>query len=125
VVELYRNSHGSEEKARIWTYMPYGPFINKAEMRDWMKACQSSSDPLFFTVFSNELNQRVGMVSFLNIVASMRTLELGNIWYSPPVHNTRVNTEVIYLMLSEAFDNLRNPAGRDIATFKCEGIRSL
>jgi RimJ/RimL family protein N-acetyltransferase len=106
VVELYKNSHGSAANARIWTYMPYGPFDAEADMRDWMKGCQSSSDPLFFSVFSKELNQRVGMVSFLNIAASMRTLELGNIWYSPLVHNTRVNTEAIYLMLSEAFDNL-------------------
>ena len=36
----------------------------------------------------------------------LRCLELGNIWYSPIVQRTNVNTETIYLMLSEAFDNL-------------------
>ena len=36
----------------------------------------------------------------------MRTLELGNIWYSTIVHHTKVNTEAVYLMLREIFDEL-------------------
>jgi RimJ/RimL family protein N-acetyltransferase len=105
--ELYRNSHGSEEKTRLWTYMSYGPFPNEADMQQWLRGCKASTDPLFFTVTSKDLNQRVGVVSYLNIVPRMRCLELGNIWYSPIVHHTRVNTETIYLMLSEAFDVLK------------------
>jgi RimJ/RimL family protein N-acetyltransferase len=60
----------------------------------------------FFTVISKELNQRVGMMSILNVIQQMKTLELGNIWYSPIVHFTKVNTEVVYLMLKEIFDKL-------------------
>jgi len=105
--ELYRNSHGSEEKTRLWTYMAYGPFANAADMQQWLKTCEASTDPLFLTVTSKDLNQRVGVVSYLNIVARMRCLEVGNIWYSPIVHRTKVNTETIYLMLSEAFDELQ------------------
>jgi RimJ/RimL family protein N-acetyltransferase len=40
------------------------------------------------------------------MLPQMRCLELGNIWYSPIVHHTKINTETIYLMLSEAFDVL-------------------
>jgi len=29
VDELFQNSHGSDSKEWIWTYMPYGPFSNK------------------------------------------------------------------------------------------------
>jgi RimJ/RimL family protein N-acetyltransferase len=36
----------------------------------------------------------------------MGTLELGNIWYSTIVHHTKINTEVVYLMLKEIFDEL-------------------
>ena len=105
--ELYRNSHGSEEKPRLWTYMAYGPFSDEAEMQQWLRDCAAATDPLFLTVSSKDLNCPVGVVSFLNIVPRMRCLEVGNIWYSPIVHHTNVNTETIYLMLSEAFDVLK------------------
>ena len=47
------------------------------------------------------------MVSFLNLAPDMRRLELGHIWYGPEAQKTKVNTEAVYLMLSEAFDRLR------------------
>jgi RimJ/RimL family protein N-acetyltransferase len=76
-------------------------------MLDWLKGCESSTNMSFFTVISKELNQRVGMMSILNVIEPMRTLELGNIWYSSLVHHTKVNTEVVYLLLSEIFDRLK------------------
>jgi RimJ/RimL family protein N-acetyltransferase len=103
VTELYKNSHDDD---RIWTYMGYGPFQEPGAMLAWLTTCQASTDPLFLTVTAKDLGERVGVVSFLNIVPSMRTVELGHIWYSPLVQRTRVNTEVIYLMLVEAFDVL-------------------
>ena len=106
VADLYENSHGDTAKNRIWTYMPYGPFSGVAAMQEWLGACKTSKDPLFLTAASAELNQCIGVVSFLNIVAPMRSLEVGNIWYSPIVHRTKINTETIFLMLSEAFDTL-------------------
>ena len=87
--------------------MPYGPFAGKDQMLDWLKSCEASTNMDFFTVISKGLNQRVGMLSILNIVQQMKTLELGNIWYSPIVHFTKVNTEVVYLLLSEIFDRLK------------------
>ncbi len=107
VDELFLNSHGSDEKERLWTYMAYGPFAKKEEMLDWLKGCEASTNMSFFTVISKALNQRVGMISILNITPQMKTLELGNIWYSPIVHFTKVNTEVVYLMLTEIFDRLK------------------
>ena len=106
IEDLYRNSHGTEENNRIWTYMAYGPFSDATAMKEWLIDCKASNDPLFLTVTSTDLNQCAGVVSFLNIVPRMRTLELGNIWYSSIVHHTKTNTETIYLMLSEAFDVL-------------------
>jgi len=106
VDELFLNSHGSNRNERIWTYMLYGPFSNKNEMLDWLSECRASSDIIFFTVTSKESNRRVGMMSILNINPQMKTLELGNIWYLPVVHFTKVNTEVVYLILREVFDVL-------------------
>ena len=107
VVELYECSHGSDIKEQIWTYMSYGPFDSKHSMQMWLEAGAESEDPLFFTVHHFESKQRVGMVSFLNIVSDMRRLELGHLWYSPDSQRSNVNTEAIYLMLCEAFDRLK------------------
>ncbi|MCY4568636.1 MAG: GNAT family protein [Candidatus Poribacteria bacterium] len=107
VLELYECSHGSDIKEQIWTYMSYGPFDSTHSMQEWLAEGTRSSDPLFFTVHHLESKQRVGMVSFLNIVSDMRRLELGHIWYSPDSQQSNVNTEAMYLMLCEAFDRLK------------------
>ena len=107
VAKLYECSHGSDVKEQIWTYMSYGPFDGIHDMQIWLEEGAESEDPLFFTVHHIESKQRVGMVSFLNIVSDMRRLELGHIWYSPDFQRSNVNTETIYLMLCEAFDRLK------------------
>ena len=107
VAELYECSHGSDIKKQIWTYMSYGSFDSTHNMHKWLQEKARSEDPLFFTVHHLELKQRVGMVSFLNIVSDMRRLELGHLWYSPDFQRSNVNTEAIYLMLCETFDRLK------------------
>ena len=105
--ELYRCTHGSDTKEQIWTYMSYGPFDSVGNMRQWLEVGAKSKDPVFFTVHHRESKRRVGMVSFLNIGADMRRLELGHIWYSLDAQRSNVNTESVYLMLCEAFDRLK------------------
>ncbi|MXY99263.1 GNAT family N-acetyltransferase [Candidatus Poribacteria bacterium] len=107
VAELYECSHGSNMKEQIWTYMSYGPFDSTHSRHKWLEEGAASQYPLFFTVHHLESKQRIGMVSFLNIVSDMRRLELGHIWYSPNSQRSNVNTEAIYLMLCEAFDRLK------------------
>ena len=104
--ELYECSHGNPEFEALWTYMPYGPFTGKAQMKKYLENCAASSDPMFFTITEKASEKRTGVVSFLNIAEEHQTLELGHIWYSPRVQGTMVNTETIYLMLCESFDRL-------------------
>ena len=118
------------------TYLPYGPFADSRTMQTWLQGCARSTDPLFFTVHELQRGRRVGMVSFLNFVSTMRTIELGHIWYQPGAQRSSVNTECIYLMLREAFEvqrsrrvewkcNALNARSRDAALrlgFSFEGI---
>ena len=87
--------------------MSYGPFDSTHSMQEWLAGGTRLSDPLFFAVHHLESKQRIGMVSFMNIVSDMRRLELGHIWYSLDFQRSNVNTEAIYLMLCEAFDRLK------------------
>ena len=106
VDELFECSHGSGDFEQLWTYMPYGPFENKNQMKIHLEGCAKSSDPLFFTISDKASAKKTGVVSFLNIVEAHQRIELGHIWYSPRVQRTMVNTETIYLMLCESFDRL-------------------
>ena len=107
VDELYAVSHGSAEYEALWTYLGPAPFPNRDAMRDWLISIKDNQDPLFYTVTSKALQRKVGMISVMSIVAAMGRAELGNIWYSPLVQRTHVNTEVTYLFLRYLFDDLR------------------
>ena len=103
--ELYACSHRSAETETLWTFMGYGPFDSEFAMRAWLETCAESEDPLFFSVCDNASGERIGMVSFLAMDATARRLELGHIWYAPNAGRKRANTEAVYLMLCEAFEN--------------------
>jgi len=115
---LFSATHdGSEEAARMWIYMPYGPWADAGAMRAWLDALSATDDPVFFTVL-NDVGDPIGMVSFLNIDPTMRHLELGHIWYAPSAQRTRANTEAAYLMLRAAFDTL----GHRRVEWKCDAL---
>ena len=106
VDELYDCSHGTAQFDELWTYMPYGPFKNKSQMKVHLENCAASRDPLFYCIKDKASGKNSGVASFLNIVETNLTIELGHIWYSPRVQRSMVNTETIYLMLCESFDRL-------------------
>ena len=107
VDELFSGAHGDNATEALWTYMPYGPFADTGAMNAWLEGCARSKDPLFLTVHDLRRGRRVGMVSFLNFVATARSVELGHIWYQPQTQRSSINTECVYLMLCEAFDAQR------------------
>ena len=121
VFELYARSHGSRENEQVWTYLFSGPYSSPEVMLEsYLQNCESSKDIVFFTVKNKATDHKVGIVSYLNIVPANLTLELGNIWYSPEVQRTAVNTETIFLMLCHAFDEL----GYRRVEWKCNALNA-
>jgi RimJ/RimL family protein N-acetyltransferase len=115
---LWRAAHdGTDEAARLWTYLSYGPFADAVEMGRWLEECSPSEDPLFLTVLS-QASGPVGIVSFLNVETAHRRLELGHIWYAPVAQRTEANTESVSLMLGEAFERL----GHRRVEWKCDAL---
>ena len=119
VGELFRATDGSDG-AVVWTYMPYGPFADEDAMRTWLTSIAPSQDPMFFTVIDREHDRPVGVVSYLNIVPADRRIELGHIWYAPAAQRGRANTEVAFLLLGRAFDDL----GYRRAEWKCDALNA-
>ena len=115
--DLHSESHGDPETESLWTYMAYGPFADRAAMHAWLDRCAGSSDPLFLVVHDTQSQKAVGIVTFMAIRPEMRCLELGNIWYVPKAQGTGINTEAVYLMLCEAFDQ-----GYRRVEWKCDSL---
>ena len=118
---LFTASHdGSDEAARVWTYMAYGPWPDEAAMRGWLDLLPASEDPLFLSVIDRASGDPIGIVTFMSVDPAMRHLELGHIWYAPRAQRTRANTESVYLMLREAFDVL----GHRRVEWKCDALNA-
>lgn len=117
--DLYSGSHGDPATEALWTYMGYGPFADRKAMLAWLQTCAESKDPLFLSVKDKARQTAVGLVSFLAIRPEMRCVELGHIWYVPKAQGTGINTEAVYLMLREAFDQ-----GYRRVEWKCDSLNA-
>ena len=117
---LFAATHESDRDPGQWTYMSFGPFADGQEMRDWMDGLASLSDPDYRVVDDLTSGRPVGMVSFLNIAQQHRTIELGNIWYTPAAQRSRANTEAMFLLLSECFNHL----GYRRVEWKCDALNA-
>lgn len=116
--DLYAASHGDVERRAVWTYMADGPFDSEAEMAELLKRRSRSSDPLFFTVAENGSGTGVGAAALMRIDPRNGCIEVGHIWYDPRWQRTRVNTETVYLLLKESFEQL----GYRRVEWKCDAL---
>src|SRR5882672_8259194 len=52
---------------RHWTYLPYGPFADRADYDAWMRRQCLGDDPLFFAIVDAPTDRAVGLASYLRI----------------------------------------------------------
>jgi RimJ/RimL family protein N-acetyltransferase len=97
-----RHVDAYDADALIWRFMGGGAFDNVAAMHAYLLT-NFAANALPFVVIDSALNHPVGVATYMNNTPAHLKIELGNIWYSPIVQRTPVNTEVTYLMMSHAF----------------------
>jgi RimJ/RimL family protein N-acetyltransferase len=102
---LFTSSHGAGTE-RLWEFMSYGPFAGQDEFTKWLAQGAASSDPLFYAVVDRKSMRALGMASYLRIVPEHGVIEIGHIWFAPEIQRTRQATEAIFLLESQAFDEL-------------------
>ena len=105
--DLFKN-FSQDKKNMIWRYLPYGPFNNSNLFKKWMGSYCLNKDPFFYSIYSKRHRQYCGMASYLRITPDHGSIEMGHINFSPILQNTVEGTEAMYLMMSNAFDKLRN-----------------
>ena len=104
--DLYDAGHGDEAKARIWAYLPYGPFPTRDEFARHIAAQAASADPLFYAIRPHASGRAEGVGSFLAIEPAHHSIEIGHIWLGPALQNTPAGTEALYLLIAHAMDDL-------------------
>jgi RimJ/RimL family protein N-acetyltransferase len=92
-----------DAEGRNWTYLPYGPFDSFTSYRSWVEQVSTTADPLFFAIVSLATGKAVGVASYLRIDPANGAIEVGHLNFSPLMQRTPVATEVMYLMMKEAF----------------------
>lgn len=105
--QLYKN-FSADKKNRIWNYLPYGPFKNIKDFKTWLAKNCLTKDPFFYAIYSKRHRQYCGMASYLRITPDHGSIEVGHINYSPLLQNTVEGTETMYLMMTNAFEQLGN-----------------
>lgn len=104
---LYEGSHG-DGRDSVWTYLPYGPFANRASFAADIELKARSVDPQFFAVIDNGSGRAVGFQSLMRIDPANRVIEVGHVMYTPAMQRTARATEAQYLFAKYAFDALGN-----------------
>ena len=88
----------------IWTYLPYGPFAGVEDMRAWLADAERSEDPLFFAIAPTPEGEPLGQASFLRMQPEGGSIEVGHIWFAPPLRRTPASVEAILLLAEHAFE---------------------
>jgi RimJ/RimL family protein N-acetyltransferase len=118
--DLYASFDGKDPEGTIWTYLGYGPFASQEEFTEWVKAREAARDPWFYAFVRRDTGKAVGMGSFMRNDAANGVIEIGHIWMSPELQQTREATEAIYLMMRHCFDDL----GVRRLEWKCDSLNA-
>ena len=89
----------------IWTYLPPGPFSDRAPFDAYIDECEQNKERIFYAVIDDG-GRAVGILSLMEIRPAMRVIEVGNIVYSPALQRTPLSTEAQYLIARYAFETL-------------------
>ena len=87
----------------IWA-MGLSP-ISRVSDRGFSSA-RLSRDPWFYAYVRRDTGKAAGMGAFMRLDAPNGVIEIGHIWMSPGLQNTREATDAIFLMMRHAFDEL-------------------
>lgn len=103
--DLYDATHGPDREA-IWAYIGDGPFSDFESFRASLATKAQSEDPLFFAIVDKASGKATGYSTLMRIDVPNRVIEVGNIVYGSAMQKTPLATEVQFLLMRHAFDDL-------------------
>ena len=118
--DLYDSFKDSDHENQVWTYLPYGPWESFEQFEAWQVERQASRDPWFYAFIRRDTGKPVGMGAFMRCDPLNGVIEIGHIWMSPGLQQTREATEAIFLMIRHCFDDL----GVRRLEWKCDALNA-
>lgn len=94
------DAQSDDPKAVRWTYMPFGPFANFDEFKQWSVEAALSDDTQYYVIVVD--GHALGFVAYARIDPIHGVIEVGA-YYSPLLAKTRAATEAMYLVTANAF----------------------
>ncbi len=116
--DLHR-ANSADERGRMWTYLPYGPFESLAAYRTWMEGVAGRDDPMFLAVVDGA-GRAVGVAALQRIDPGNGTIEVGHLAYSPALQATTAATEAMALMMRLVFEEV----GYRRYEWKCDSLNA-
>ena len=104
--ELFEAGHSTDEALKIWDYLAYGPWPSPEAYHATLRQQSASFDTIFYSIRDHASGKACGQASFLDINPQNGVIEIGHIWFGPQLQRTRGATEVLFLMLKYAMDEL-------------------
>ncbi len=105
----------------LWTYLPYGPVANAADLREVMAELDGLPDWQVYVVEreSEAQTEALGFLCYLRIDPRGGVIEIGGITLSNALQRTRAATETMYLLIAHAFD-----LGYRRVEWKCDALNA-
>ncbi len=100
---LWRNVAGADE---VWDYLFDGPYPDRASFTAALAVKASSTDPLFWAIVDKASGDAVGYATLMRIDPTHRSIEVGNILFTPALQRRPGATEAMALLAAYAFDGL-------------------
>ncbi|HUR43739.1 MAG TPA: GNAT family protein [Aestuariivirga sp.] len=117
---LHGSFTGNDPHGHVWTYLAYGPWQSFEVFEEWLKGREASRDPWFYAFIRRDTGNACGMGSFMRADPANGVIEIGHIWMSPGLQQTRESTEAIFLMIRHCFDDL----GVRRLEWKCDALNA-
>jgi RimJ/RimL family protein N-acetyltransferase len=118
--DLHDSFAGNDPHGHVWTYLAYGPWESFEVFEEWLKGREASRDPWFYAFIRRDTGKACGMGSFMRADPANGVIEIGHIWMSPGLQQTRESTEAIFLMIRHCFDDL----GVRRLEWKCDALNA-
>lgn len=117
---LYAVSHPPEGDLAIWTYLFDGPYESPEALGEMLTVAEGAGEYVFFTLVGLPEERPLGLASYMRFEPTHGSIEIGNIWFGPPLQRTTAATEAIYLLARNAFDEL----GYRRLEWKCNALNA-
>ena len=101
---LWQALQGPGADPKLWDYLPYGPFTERAVFDAWLNNHAANSDPYFFSVIDRASGDVQGILSLMSIVPAQGRIEIGHVTFGAPMQRSPKSTEAVYLLARHAFE---------------------